>query len=101
LGGVIFGLGMTLAGGCASGSLWRAGEGQIKLIIALVGFALSAAGSHLMLGLVFEWSYVNRVFLPDAFDSWLLALAFLFGLMFVWYLVVAWNERTEKLVILK
>ena len=27
LGGVIFGVGMVFAGGCASGSLWRMGEG--------------------------------------------------------------------------
>lgn len=101
IGGIIFGVGMTLAGGCASGSMWRAGEGQVKLILSLLGFALSAAGAHLILNLVFEYSYINRIFLPDVWDSWLLALGALFGLMFVWYLVVLWNERTEKLVILK
>ena len=30
-GGTIFGVGMTLAGGCGAGSIWRAGEGQVKL----------------------------------------------------------------------
>jgi uncharacterized protein len=28
LGGVVFGIGMIFAGGCASGSLWRMGEGH-------------------------------------------------------------------------
>lgn len=32
LGGFIFGIGMSLSGGCASGSLWRAGEGHVKQI---------------------------------------------------------------------
>jgi len=100
-GGVIFGVGMTIAGGCASGSLWRAGEGQVKLMLALLGFALSAAGGHLILNLVFNYSYIKRIFLPDVFDSWLVALGILFGIMLLWYLVVSWNERTEKLVILK
>lgn len=30
-GGSIFGVGMVFAGGCASGALWRAGEGHLKL----------------------------------------------------------------------
>src|SRR5438093_1371524 len=29
--GTLFGIGMTLAGGCGAGSIWRAGEGQVKL----------------------------------------------------------------------
>ncbi len=36
IGGFIFGLGMTLAGGCASGSLYRAGEGYLHFWIALL-----------------------------------------------------------------
>jgi uncharacterized membrane protein YedE/YeeE len=32
VGGIIFGIGMSITGGCASGTLWRAGEGHIKLL---------------------------------------------------------------------
>ena len=39
LGGVVFGLGMVFAGGCASGSLWRVGEGHLKLWVAVFFFA--------------------------------------------------------------
>lgn len=46
LGGVVFGLGMTLAGGCASGTLYRAGQGYIQFWIALafmfVGYVVFA-----------------------------------------------------------
>ena len=31
VGGFIFGLGAMFAGGCGSGTLWRVGEGQVKL----------------------------------------------------------------------
>src|SRR5438105_2529738 len=48
-GGTLFGVGMTLAGGCGAGSIWRAGEGQVKLWLALVGFALGAAVTRLAL----------------------------------------------------
>ncbi|MDT8281616.1 MAG: YeeE/YedE thiosulfate transporter family protein [Gammaproteobacteria bacterium] len=30
--------GMVFAGGCASGSLWRVGEGHLKLVVAVIFF---------------------------------------------------------------
>ncbi|WP_283402587.1 YeeE/YedE family protein [Halorubrum sp. DM2] len=45
-GGFVFGLGMTLAGGCASGTLYRAGQGYIQfwlvLLFMFVGYVLFA-----------------------------------------------------------
>ena len=41
IGGFIFGIGMLLAGGCASSTLWRVGEGQTKLMVTMVAFALT------------------------------------------------------------
>ncbi len=38
LGGFLFGLGIVLAGGCASGIVFRLGEGQAAAIIAIIGF---------------------------------------------------------------
>ncbi len=43
VGGIIFGIGMVLAGGCATGTWYRAGEGLIGSWIALGGYALGAA----------------------------------------------------------
>ena len=37
-GGFIFGLGIVLAGGCASGIVYRLGEGQVAAVIAIIGF---------------------------------------------------------------
>lgn len=101
VGGVIFGVGMMLAGGCASGSAWRAGEGHVKLMLALFFFAVSSAATYLVLNLTFEYSYVKRIFLPDVWDSWLLAIFLPVGVMVAWAWVVSWNEKTEKLVIYK
>lgn len=42
LGGFIFGIGMVIAGGCASGTAYRVGEGMVASMIALVGFVSAA-----------------------------------------------------------
>jgi len=42
LGGLIFGLGMVLAAGCASGTTYRVGEGMIGSLIALIGLGFGA-----------------------------------------------------------
>jgi uncharacterized membrane protein YedE/YeeE len=38
-GGLVFGVGMALAGGCITGMLWKAGGGAAALGLALAGFA--------------------------------------------------------------
>jgi len=43
IGGFLFGLGIVLAGGCASGIVYRLGEGQIAALIAIVGFFFGVA----------------------------------------------------------
>jgi len=40
IGGIIFGAGTVLAGGCVSGCLYKAGEGNLNAIVALIGIAL-------------------------------------------------------------
>lgn len=43
LGGFLFGLGIVLAGGCASGIVYRLGEGQVAALIAIIGFFFGVA----------------------------------------------------------
>lgn len=50
LGGLIFGVGMVLAGGCASGITYRAGEGMMGALAAIAGF--SVAGLMAAMGLL-------------------------------------------------
>ena len=40
VGGVVFGVGMVVAGGCVTGSLYKAGEGRLTSILALVGIGI-------------------------------------------------------------
>ena len=42
VGGFIFGVGMVLAGGCASGTTYRVGEGMVGSLVALLGYMIAA-----------------------------------------------------------
>lgn len=106
VGGFIFGLGAMLAGGCGSGTLWRVGEGQIKLILVVPFFGIANSLMNTWfknfgpdeINLERAGGLGSYVFLPDVMGyGWTLAMiAFI---MMVWYLVVTWNEDTNKLLI--
>lgn len=61
LGGLMFGIGMTLASGCGNKTVVRLGQGNFKSLIVLV---VAALGAYLML-----WTN----FYAAAFDSWISA----------------------------
>lgn len=56
LGGLIFGIGMVLAGGCVVGSLYKTGSGSIPSLIAVIGLV---AGSALFAEFFPWWSSIN------------------------------------------
>jgi hypothetical protein len=95
-GGLLFGLGMTLAGGCGAGSIWRAGEGHVKLWCAVLMFAV---GTSLARHVVAQKGVFQRlgvsVFLP-ALVGWGAAILLVIGVMAAWYLVASWNEHSQK-----
>ena len=91
-GGTLFGVGMTLAGGCGAGSIWRAGEGQVKLWAALVTFALGASLARLALvqaGALPKLGWA--VFLPSVL-GWGGAILVTLTVLAVWALLATWNE---------
>ncbi|TBV80122.1 MAG: YeeE/YedE family protein [Desulfobulbaceae bacterium] len=114
LGGVIFGFGAVLAGGCGTGTLWRVGEGQIKLWIVVPFFGLGAALTskfvHGPLDLegMTAWFQAGQplpfhegilgsfIYLPFTFLGYGGSIALIFAAMAAWWLAVAWNEKTQK-----
>ena len=101
VGGFLFGLGAMFAGGCGSGTLWRVGEGQVKLIMVVPFFAISnSIMTAWFKDAEFEADGVlgSYVYLPDVMGyggSLMLIGAFLV----VWYLIVSWNEETNKMIV--
>lgn len=100
LGGVLFGIGMTLAGGCGAGAIWRAGEGQVKLWVAVACFGLSASLGRLVLQTTGALSKLGwAVFLPSAL-GWGAAIVLVVAVMVAWAAFATWNESSRKLSIL-
>ncbi|MCG8334213.1 MAG: YeeE/YedE family protein [Proteobacteria bacterium] len=100
VGGLIFGFGMVIAGGCGSGCLFRVGEGNVKLIVVMIFFALfnSLFKAFIRANEGFE-NFIGRgVFLPD-YINYLASIGFIIVILLAWYLFVSWNEETEKFVI--
>ena len=96
LGGLLFGVGMTLAGGCGAGSIWRAGEGQVKLWAAVACFALAASLVRLGLaqaGLLGKLGVA--VFLPSAV-GWGAAIVLVIVVMAAWWAFATWNEAARR-----
>lgn len=99
LGGTIFGLGMVIAGGCAVGTLWRMGEGQIKLWFSALGFILiSPISSTFIVPFVrniipFEGQFKN--YLPD-YLGYGGAVLLVVAILILWYWFAVWNEKNDK-----
>lgn len=93
LGGVLFGTGMVVAGGCASGTLYRMGEGYVAQWVALAGMLVGS----FILALNWEWwwpqvvSHQPKVWFPQVL-GWGGALVLTLALLLVLYLLVMWWE---------
>jgi uncharacterized protein len=102
VGGVIFGFGALLAGGCGTGVLWRVGEGQIKLLVVLPAFGIANA-------FVDRWFKENEweadevfgsfVYMPETWLGYGGTLAIILAVMALWYIIITWNEESEKLIV--
>jgi uncharacterized protein len=98
IGAFMFGIGMVIAGGCASGTLMRVGEGFIMQMLSLLFFIIGSLwGAH-----DFGWWKLNvisegkTVFLPDVFGwGWALVLQLLLiAVLFI--LADKWENRKKS-----
>ena len=95
VGGIMFGIGMVIAGGCASGTLMRVGEGFAMQMLSLLFFVIgSLIGANHM-----GWWTENfiasapRIFLPDIF-GW--AGAVILQLLIIGMLYIAADLYEKK-----
>lgn len=96
-GAFMFGIGMVIAGGCASGTLMRVGEGFMMQILSLVFFIIGSLwGAH-----DFEfWKYNfisngKAVFLPDLF-GWFGAVALQLTVLGLLYIAAVKYEQKRS-----
>jgi hypothetical protein len=111
LGGTVFGLGMVFAGGCGTGSLWRVGEGHLKLWVAVFFFAWVGSIAHALFGkagwtvsemnldMLEESRLGIQTYFPAMFDGWGWTYLASGALLLLWYLLVRYNESSEKFTV--
>lgn len=97
-GAFIFGIGMVISGGCASGTLMRVGEGFHMQILSLFFFVIGSLWAAHDYG----WWKLNfmlngkKIFLPDIF-GWFGALAIQLLFIGVLYILAdKWENREQK-----
>lgn len=98
IGAFMFGIGMVISGGCASGTLMRVGEGFTMQVISLFFFVVGSLwGAH-----DFGWWKLNvimkgkAVFLPDLF-GWIGAVVIqLLIIALLWIAADKWADHKEK-----
>ena len=97
VGGVVFGIGMVLAGGCSSGSLYRVGEGYVASAVAVLGMVIGLA----LLSYQWNWwwetiiQYEPKIWLAEALPGGYasgVALTLL-GLFSVFLAALWWETR--------
>lgn len=99
LGGFIFGIGAVIAGGCASGTIMRMGEGFIQQWIAIIFFVIgSVIGSSLLIPMTgtFLYSPKNVVFLPQLLGGWIPALVVQFLAIALLFLLADWYGKKKS-----
>ena len=98
VGAVLFGIGMVIAGGCASGTLMRVGEGFLMQVISLVFFIVGSLWGAKDFG---WWSQnfipEKGIFLPELI-GWIPAIFLQFALLLGIYILADWygNRKTDK-----
>jgi uncharacterized membrane protein YedE/YeeE len=100
VGGFLFGLGAVIAGGCASGTLMRLGEGFLQQWVAIPFFILGSALGAATWPLWRDALHVQPkggVYLPMALGGFLPALLLQFGLLLgAWLLADWWGKRSAR-----
>jgi hypothetical protein len=108
LGGLIFGIGMIFAGGCASGSLWRMGEGHLKLWVAIFFFSWTGSTANALfkkfgwlatemnLDLIEETRIGYQAYFPVMLGGWGWTFIISGAGLLIWYALVRYNESTER-----
>lgn len=96
-GGFMFGIGMVIAGGCATGTLMRVGEGFTMQVISLIFFIIGSLwGAH-----DFSWWQYNfiskgkAVFLPDMF-GWFGAVILQLFIIFLLYVAAKKYQEAKE-----
>ena len=99
IGGVLFGIGMMFGGGCASGTLTDAGEGEIRALIVLFFFV---TGSLIGVNHMPWWEQSiffkvgKKVYLPDVFGYLGAIIVSLLGFLLIYIIAKKYESKRKR-----
>jgi hypothetical protein len=95
VGGLLFGVGMVVAGGCVSGSIYRMGEGYVASWVSFFGLMLGLAMAAYSWNWWWNFSIADgpRIWLPTYLGHAGAIVVTLFGLLGIYLLVLWWESR--------
>lgn len=98
IGGFLFGIGAVIAGGCASGTLMRMGEGFVQQWIAIIFFIAGSVIGMVLMPIVQSSPILFQetpVYLPQLLGGWVPAIVVQFGLLFALYVLADWYGKKK------
>ncbi len=97
IGAFLFGIGMVLAGGCASGVLMRIGEGHALPWVTLLGFLIGTTWGAKDYPAWYHWlmEKAQTIYLPNVFGT-ALAFALQMGALAALYGLAAWYQKKHS-----
>ncbi len=99
VGGIFFGIGMVVGGSCASSALWRIGEGNTKIMIAVLCFCITNPVVYILIRRLDLVEMLGKgVYVPDVFTWYLTIPMYVLFFLLIVYIAI-WNEKSEKFVI--
>lgn len=94
LGAIVFGIGMVISGGCASGTLMRVGEGFTMQILSLFFFVIGSLVGANNMGF---WGKLNenapKIFLPNVLGWFGSLVVQLLIIVLLYIAAVKWQEK--------
>jgi uncharacterized membrane protein YedE/YeeE len=95
VGGLLFGVGMVVAGGCVSGSIYRMGEGYVASWVSFGGLMVGLAAAAYTWNWWWNFSIADgpRIWLPTYLGHAGALIVTLLGLLAVYLLVLWWESR--------
>ncbi|SKC90867.1 YeeE/YedE thiosulfate transporter family protein [Maledivibacter halophilus] len=100
LGAILFGIGMVIAGGCASGTLMRIGEGFTLQLVVLIGFIFGS-----LLGVrnfeLWDKFFISKspiIYIPNYLGLPVSAVIQVFVLIILYYLADVYDKKNNMMI---
>lgn len=99
LGAILFGTGMVIAGGCASGTLIRIGEGYLMQVVVLIGFIIGTTlgGSHFEFWDKLLISSSKTIYIPQ-YIGFIPAVIIQLVVLSILYMLAVWYDKQNNIM---